>query len=111
MEVVPWLSGKDTQTGCYGFPLYHPNKSTQNIFVDENLQITYTINWAFASSVPPTILLVCPGLPHPSDRVDCSDRRKPFADGFIAGQGFNGQTRLDFSPNDNDGFELFFRSA
>ncbi|KAL3496392.1 hypothetical protein BJX62DRAFT_119369 [Aspergillus germanicus] len=65
MDIVPWLSGIDTGTGCDGFPLYHPDLSTQNIFVDDDLNITCIIDWAFASSVPPAMLLVCPGLPHP----------------------------------------------
>ncbi|CAG8131272.1 unnamed protein product [Penicillium nalgiovense] len=105
-DTVGFFSEKDTQTSCDGFPLYHPDISTQNIFVDEDLNITCIIDWAFASSVPPAMLLVCPGLPHPRDGIHCS-LLGAFVDGFIAGEGFSGETALDFSLNDI--FWAFFR--
>ncbi|KAJ5420421.1 hypothetical protein N7465_002940 [Penicillium sp. CMV-2018d] len=98
-DTVAFLSGKDTQTSCGGFPLYHPDISTQNIFVDEDLNITCIIDWAFASSVPPAMLLVCPGLPHPRDGIHCS-LLGAFVNGFIAGAGFSGEPALEFSHND-----------
>ncbi|KAJ5254201.1 hypothetical protein N7524_011381 [Penicillium chrysogenum] len=91
---------------CEGFPLYHPDISTQNVFVDDDLNITCIIDWAFASSVPPAMLLLCPGLPHPRDALHAS-LIEAFVDGFIAGEGFGGQAVLDFSHNDF--FWAFFR--
>ncbi|KAL2858435.1 kinase-like domain-containing protein [Aspergillus pseudoustus] len=105
-DTVASLSEKDKQTNCDGFPLYHPDISTQNIFVDEDLNITCIIDWAFASSVPPAMLLVCPGLPHPRDGIH-SSLLGAFVDGFLAGEGFSGQTALDFSHHDF--FSAFFR--
>ncbi|CAG8113721.1 unnamed protein product [Penicillium nalgiovense] len=87
-DTVGFFSEKDTQTSCDGFPLYHPDISTQNIFVDEDLNITCIIDWAFASPVPPAMLLVCPGLPQPRDGIHCS-LLGAFVDGFIAGEGFS----------------------
>ncbi|KAJ5940720.1 hypothetical protein N7516_000888 [Penicillium verrucosum] len=84
----------------------HPDISTQNIFVDEDLNITCIIDWAFASSVPPAMLLVCPGLPHPRDGIH-SSLLGAFVDGFIAGEGFGCATALDFAHNDI--FWAFFR--
>jgi hypothetical protein len=105
-DTVAFFSEKDGQTSCDGFPLYHPDISTQNIFVDDDLKITCIIDWAFASSVPPAMLLVCPGLPHPRDGIH-SSLIGAFVDGFLAGEGFSGQTTLDFSHNDF--FWAFFR--
>ncbi|KAL5366502.1 kinase-like domain-containing protein [Aspergillus floccosus] len=105
-DTVAFLSEKDGRTGCAGFPLYHPDISMQNIFVDDDLNITCIIDWAFASSVPPAMLLVCPGLPHPRDGVH-SSLLGAFVDGFKAGEGFSGQATLDFSHNGF--FWAFFR--
>ncbi|KAJ5109932.1 Aminoglycoside phosphotransferase [Penicillium argentinense] len=38
------------------FPLYHPNPSVNNIYVDDDYNITYIIDWAFASSIPEPML-------------------------------------------------------
>ncbi|KAJ6178161.1 hypothetical protein N7519_008622 [Penicillium mononematosum] len=105
-DTVGFMSEKDRQINCDGFPLYHPDISTQNIFVDDDLNITCIIDWAFASSVPPAMLLVCPGLPHPRDGIHAS-LLEAFADGFIVEEGFGGQVALDFSHN--DAFWAFFR--
>jgi len=53
-----------------GFPLYHPDLSTSNIFVDDDFNITCIIDWAFSSTVPISTLLMAPSLPHPRDEVD-----------------------------------------
>lgn len=45
------------------FPLYHPDLSVDNIFVDDDLNITCIIVLAFCSSVPLLVLLTPPGLP------------------------------------------------
>ncbi|GAB1202440.1 hypothetical protein APSETT445_001055 [Aspergillus pseudonomiae] len=93
---VPFLTEKDSHIKCDGFPLCHPDLSFQNIFVDDELNITSIIDWAFASSVPPSMLLVCPGLPHPRDRIQpCLT--KVFIEGFVAAKGFNGEKYVHFS--------------
>ncbi|KAJ0415441.1 hypothetical protein BJY00DRAFT_317865 [Aspergillus carlsbadensis] len=91
---VPWLCERDTQTGSDGgFPLYHADLSTQNIFVDDDLNITRIIDWA---------------LPHPRDSIHYPSLLEPFFEGFIAGNGFSGrQSTPDFSHNDS--FWEFFR--
>ena len=65
------------------FPLYHPDLSVNNIYVDDDYNITCLIDWAFASSVPESMLLAIPGLPQYRDEL-CSELHKPFIDGFIA---------------------------
>jgi hypothetical protein len=45
------------------FALHHPDLSVNNIFVDNDCNITCIIDWAFCSSVPFSILLTSPGLP------------------------------------------------
>jgi hypothetical protein len=52
-----------------GFPLSHPDFRMDNIFVDDDLNITYIIDWAFSSTVPISTLMT-PSLPHPRDDVD-----------------------------------------
>ncbi|PLB48747.1 hypothetical protein P170DRAFT_446580 [Aspergillus steynii IBT 23096] len=93
---VPSLVERDHQIKCTGYPLCHPDLSTQNIFVDDALNITCIIDWAFASFVPPSMLLICPGLPHPRDRPQ-SPLETPFARAFDAAQGFDGDKDLQFS--------------
>ncbi|QSS65103.1 hypothetical protein I7I51_05944 [Histoplasma capsulatum] len=53
-----------------GYPLHHPDLSVNNIFVDEDYNITCIIDWAFSSSVPIAMLLATPGLPHPRDEIE-----------------------------------------
>lgn len=93
---VPLLAENDSQFKGADFPLYHPDLSNQNIFVDDDFNITCIIDWAFASSVPPSMLLVCPGLPHPRDNIQ-PFLKEFFTKGFVAGHGFNSQSDLDFS--------------
>jgi hypothetical protein len=52
------------------FPLWHPDLSTSNTFVDDDFNITCIIDWAFSSTVPISTLLTTPSLPHPRDDVD-----------------------------------------
>lgn len=64
--VISQLTGR----GCRrksGFPLCHHDLSTQNLFVDNKLNITCVIDWAFCSTIPYSQLLSTPGLPHPRD--------------------------------------------
>lgn len=65
-----------------GFPLYHHDLSTGNIFVDDDFNITCIIDWAFASTVPISTLLITPGLPNPRDDTD-SMLDSAFRSGFI----------------------------
>lgn len=70
------------------FPLYHPDLSTGNIFVDDDFNITCIIDWAFSSTVPMSTLLMTPGLPHPRDEVDAtlvSSFRTSFTHPFCQG--------------------------
>ena len=96
IDIVPLLAEKEKQFKCCGFPLYHPDLSTSNIFVDDEFNITCIIDWAFASTVPQSMLLVCPGLPHARDGI--APYLAPlFSEGFIKGRGFDNQKDLDFS--------------
>jgi hypothetical protein len=63
------------------FPLCHPDLSADNIFVDEDFNITCLIDWAFASSVPDFMLFTMPGLPQYRDELS-SEFEMPFIDGF-----------------------------
>jgi hypothetical protein len=65
-RIVPQLIGRD-RPRISGFPLCHHDLSTQNIFVDDELNITCIIDWAFCSTVPYSQLLSTPDLPHPRD--------------------------------------------
>ena len=56
----------------YRFSIHHPDFSVDNIFVDEDFNITCIIDWAFCSSVPLSILLTAPGLPQSRYEVDVS---------------------------------------
>jgi hypothetical protein len=63
-----------------GFPLRHPDLSMNNIFVDDDCNITCIIDWAFSCSVPIGELLTTPGLPHPRDQPESA-----FVTAFRAG--------------------------
>ncbi|GFF89456.1 hypothetical protein IFM47457_09794 [Aspergillus lentulus] len=64
-----------------GFPLWHPDLSVNNIYVDEDYNITCIIDWGFSSSVPDAILLAPPGLPQFGDELS-KDLIASFRDGF-----------------------------
>lgn len=65
------------------FPLHHPDLSVNNIFVDEDCNITCLIDWAFTSSIPEAMLLTMPGFPQYRDELS-PELQMPFIDGFIA---------------------------
>ncbi|PYI03526.1 hypothetical protein BO78DRAFT_463224 [Aspergillus sclerotiicarbonarius CBS 121057] len=65
------------------FPLCHPDLSVNNIYVDDDYNITCIIDWAFASSIPESMLLSVPGLPQYGDEI-APELHLPFIDGFIA---------------------------
>jgi hypothetical protein len=65
------------------FPLCHPDLTTNNIFVDDQYNITCIIDWAFATTVPISLLLSPPGFPQ--SRHKLNDRFcLGFRDGFQA---------------------------
>lgn len=45
------------------FCLQHPDLSVNNIFIDDQYNVTCLIDWSFASTVPLSVLLTAPGLP------------------------------------------------
>lgn len=65
------------------FPLCHADLSVNNIYVDDDYNITSIIDWAFASSIPESLLLAAPGLPQYRDELS-SELHLPFIDGFVA---------------------------
>ncbi|KAJ6143544.1 Aminoglycoside phosphotransferase [Penicillium samsonianum] len=65
------------------FPICHADLSVNNIYVDDDYNITCIIDWAFTSSVPESMLLVTPGLPQYRDELSL-EFHTPFIDGFIA---------------------------
>jgi hypothetical protein len=64
------------------FPLCHADRSVNNIYVDNDYNITCVIDWAFASSIPKTMMLEAPGLPQYRDEIS-SELHTSFIDGFI----------------------------
>ena len=52
------------------YPLYYPDLSISNIFVDSDFNITCITDWVFSSTVPISTLLVTPSLPYLRDEVD-----------------------------------------
>ena len=66
--IIPCLVCPVERTNA-GLPLCHHDISLQNLFVDEELNITCVIDWSSSSTVPPAQLLAPPGLPHPRDLI------------------------------------------
>ncbi|EGX88001.1 hypothetical protein CCM_09137 [Cordyceps militaris CM01] len=79
--IIPLLTGEREEQGA-GFPLCHPDLSDQNIFIDEEFNITCIIDWAFSFTVPPAQLCTAPGLPHPRDVVTDPRLHDAYRDGF-----------------------------
>ncbi|VUC26444.1 unnamed protein product [Clonostachys rosea] len=63
-EMIPSLV---SQPYPAGFPLRHMDLNFDNIFVDDEMNVTCVIDWAFCSSVPFVELLATPGMPYPRD--------------------------------------------
>ena len=76
---------KDSQTlppiASSTFSLRHPDISVNNIFVDDDLNITCLIDWTFCSAVPESRAIIPPGLPQSRDRLD-EDLTRAFVQGF-----------------------------
>ncbi|KAH6985485.1 hypothetical protein EDB80DRAFT_822257 [Ilyonectria destructans] len=70
-DVIPSLTtiSHPEVIGCFGagYAISHPDLSVNNIFVDEDYNITCIIDWALSSTVPIPQLLATPGMPHPRD--------------------------------------------
>lgn len=65
------------------FPLCHPDLTMDNIFVDDQYNITCIIDWACATTVPLPLLLLPPGFPQSRHRLDertCLGFRHGFQD-------------------------------
>ncbi|KAK4145396.1 uncharacterized protein C8A04DRAFT_26905 [Dichotomopilus funicola] len=80
-SIIPHMVRPVSQSAP-GFPLYHHDISVQNLFVDDDLNITCVIDWAFSSTVPPAQLFATPGLPHPRDLVLDSSLVNAFRSGI-----------------------------
>lgn len=65
------------------FPLCHADLSVNNIYVEDNYNITCIIDWAFSSSVPEAMLLTPPGLPQSRNELS-QDLIFAFRRGFSA---------------------------
>ncbi|PYH34767.1 RNase H domain-containing protein [Aspergillus neoniger CBS 115656] len=65
------------------FPLCHADLSVNNIYVDDDYNITCIIDWAFTSCVPDSMLLSPPGLPQYGDKIS-PELHTAFIDGFQA---------------------------
>ncbi|KAJ5373057.1 Aminoglycoside phosphotransferase [Penicillium concentricum] len=79
--IVQRTSGYLTHTLPNPFPLHHPDLSVNDIFVDDDFNITSIIDWSFCSSVPLAILLAPPGLPQSRDSLS-KDLIKVFREGY-----------------------------
>ncbi|KAL5361091.1 hypothetical protein BJX96DRAFT_165647 [Aspergillus floccosus] len=64
------------------FPLCHGDLSINNIYVDDDYNITCIIDWAFTSSVPESTLFVPPGLPQSRNEIS-PELYAAFIDGFL----------------------------
>jgi hypothetical protein len=65
------------------FALCHPDLSQNNIFVDDDYEITCIIDWAFTTTVPLPFLLSPPGFPQSRNKLDerfCMAFRNGFED-------------------------------
>ncbi|KAL8751241.1 MAG: hypothetical protein Q9199_006556 [Rusavskia elegans] len=63
------------------FAIHHPDLSVNNIYIDEDCNITCVIDWEFCSTVPLSMVLIAPGLPQSRDEMDPS-LLHAFQDGF-----------------------------
>ncbi|MCJ1231354.1 hypothetical protein MMC12_008031 [Toensbergia leucococca] len=71
--IAKWADDLTDILPSYGenrFAIHHPDLSVNNIFIDEDLNITCIIDWAFCSAVPLSMLLTPPGLPQSRNELD-----------------------------------------
>ncbi|KAJ5638779.1 hypothetical protein N7528_001169 [Penicillium herquei] len=65
------------------YPISHSDLSVNNIYVDDDHNITCIIDWAFTSALPESFLLAAPGLPQYGDEIS-SELHRSFKTGFLA---------------------------
>ena len=82
-RMIPYLSDHGAQKNDFEkrFSIRHSDLSINNIFVDDDCNITCIIDWAFASSVPISEFFITSGLSHSKDRLD-SELVDAFKNGF-----------------------------
>ncbi|RMJ25692.1 hypothetical protein PHISP_03423 [Aspergillus sp. HF37] len=80
LKNAPGICGSGSQQPQQ-FHLRHPDVSVNNIFIDDQYQITCLIDWGFCSTVPLPVLLAAPGLPQSRDKLEES-LVSAFEDGF-----------------------------
>lgn len=92
--VVPAMTQAPSRS-VPGFPLQHHDLSLENIFVDEELNITCIIDWSFCSTVPQAQLLSVPGLPHVRDLISDPALISAFRSGYEAENKKRGGRRVE----------------
>ncbi|KAL8796595.1 MAG: hypothetical protein Q9182_007325 [Xanthomendoza sp. 2 TL-2023] len=97
------------------FVLYHPDLNVNNIYVDENFNITCIIDWAFCSAIPLAMLLIPPGLPQSRNELD-NLLLPAFEEGFRQGleenlpeEAIDAEYRLSWIASRNRPMWLFTR--
>ena len=70
--IAKWTNDGVHDTCEPHFALHHADLSVNNIYVDEDFNITCIIDWAFCSAVPLSMLLMAPGLPQSRNELDAS---------------------------------------
>lgn len=76
-----WVKNTYFEEDSCRYSLHHPDISVNNIFVDEEYNITCLIDWAFCSSVPLSMAITAPGLPQSRDELS-EQLWKEFRQGF-----------------------------
>lgn len=79
--ISKWQQGLPSSS----FPLCHPDLSVNNIYVDNEHNVTCIIDWQFCSSVPEGMVSIPPGLPQSRHELH-GDLVGFFRDGFAQNQ-------------------------
>ncbi|PYI11874.1 RNase H domain-containing protein [Aspergillus sclerotiicarbonarius CBS 121057] len=82
-EFISTWRSRLPQSDSQSFPLYHPDLSVNNIYVDDDYNITCIIDWAFSSTVPEAMAPSPPALPQSRNELDQS-LAVAFTSGFDA---------------------------
>lgn len=76
-----WVKNMGLDEDSYGYSLHHPDFSVNNIFIDDDCNITCIIDWGFCSAVPLSMAITVPGLPQ--SRYEVSEElTREFMAGF-----------------------------
>ncbi|PWY75381.1 RNase H domain-containing protein [Aspergillus heteromorphus CBS 117.55] len=89
-ELITQWDSKLPKPDVQSFPLSHSDLSVNNIYVDDDYNITRIIDWAFSSTVPEAMMLAPPGLPQSRNELD-EDLVVSFKNGFKS----SAETALD----------------